>query len=62
MRHPYLEALMILLISIPYILVVAPVMTIWLLFIQFFNGELRSASFHAIWGWPLNLARGERDK
>lgn len=61
MKHPYLEALMILIISVPYLLIVAPILSLFCLFIQFFNGELRTASFHYIWEWPLRLARGDTE-
>lgn len=59
MKHPYLEALMILIISIPYLLMVAPLISLWVGVIQLLNGEFNGLIYHFIWGWPLRLARGE---
>lgn len=60
MKHPYLEALMILIISVPYLLIVAPIVTIGLLFFFFINMEIRLDILFHLWSWPLRLARGDQ--
>lgn len=59
MKHPYLEAILIFIISVAYLLIVAPVLTVGGLFLSLLNMELRIDFFQLIWSWPLRLARGD---